>query len=57
VVGLVFAAAYNLGRTSLASSRDFLLLALGFVVLQFTAIAPMAVILGAALIGLLFHFS
>jgi len=57
VVGLVFAAAYNLGRTSLSSVRDFGLLAAGFVVLQFTAIAPMAVILGAALVGLLFRFS
>ena len=56
VVGLVFGAAFTLGRTSLTSARDFLLLAIGFVLLQFTAIAPMAVILGAALIGLLLHF-
>lgn len=57
VVGLVFAAAVNLGRTSLTSTRDYLLLLAGFVLLQFTAIAPMAVILGAALVGLLLHFS
>jgi chromate transporter len=57
VVGLVFAAAFNLGRTSLASTRDFILLGAGFAVLQFTAIAPMAVILGAAVAGLLLHFS
>ena len=57
VVGLVFAAAFTLGRTSLASARDFLLLAAGFALLQFTAIAPMAVILGAAVVGLLLHFS
>jgi chromate transporter len=57
VVGLVFAAAFNLGRTSLSSSRDFLLLGVGFAVLQFTAIAPMAVILGAAVVGLLLKFS
>jgi len=57
VVGLVFAAAFNLGRTSLASARDFLLLGVGFALLQFTAIAPMAVILGAAAVGLLLHFS
>ena len=57
VVGLVFAAAVNLGRTSLTSARDFVLLAAGFAVLQFTAIAPMAVILGAAVVGLLLHFS
>jgi chromate transporter len=57
VVGLVFAAAFNLGRTSLSSTRDFILLGAGFAVLQFTAIAPMAVILGAALVGLLLKFS
>lgn len=57
VVGLVFAAAFNLGRTSLTGARDFLLLAVGFLVLQFTAIAPMAVILGAALVGLLLRFA
>lgn len=56
VVGLVFAAAFTLGRTSLNSSRDFLLLAVGFALLQFTAIAPMAVILGAAAVGLLLNF-
>jgi chromate transporter len=57
VVGLVFAAAFNLGRTSLSSTRDFILLGAGFAVLQFTTIAPMAVILGAAVVGLLLHFS
>lgn len=57
VVGLVFAAAYNLGRTSLTSTRDFVLLALGFLLLQFTAITPMAVILGGAAVGLLLHFT
>lgn len=57
VVGLVFAAAFNLGRTSLTGARDFILLGAGFAVLQFTAIAPMAVILGAAVVGLLLHFS
>ena len=57
VVGLVFAAAFNLGRTSLTSVRDFVLLAAGFAVLQFTAIAPMAVILGAAVVGLVLRFS
>ena len=57
VVGLVFAAAFTLGRTSLSSTRDFVLLGVGFAVLQFTAIAPMAVILGAAGVGLLLKFS
>ena len=36
---------------------DFMLLGAGFAVLQFTAIAPMAVILGAAVVGLVLHFS
>ncbi|HJV67004.1 MAG TPA: chromate transporter [Geomonas sp.] len=57
VVGLIFAAGYTLGKSSLTSLRDLVLLCLGFAVLQFTAIAPMAVILGAALTGLIFHFS
>jgi chromate transporter len=57
VVGLVFAAAFNLGRSSLSNVRDFILLGVGFALLQFTAIAPMVVILGAALVGLLLNFS
>ncbi|GFO68373.1 chromate transporter [Geomonas limicola] len=56
VVGLVFAAAFNLGKTSLSQPRDFILLVAGFAVLQFTTLAPMAVILGAAAIGLIFNF-
>jgi chromate transporter len=57
VVGIVAAAAWNLGKTSLVSGRDFLLLAAGFLILQFTRTSPMFVILGAGAIGLLFHFS
>jgi len=57
VVGLVAAAAYALGKTSLLSLRDFLLLGVGFVILQFTRISPMFVILGAGAIGYLFHFA
>lgn len=57
VVGLVFAAAYTLGRNSLTSLRDFILLGLGFAVLQMTSIPPVVVILGAAVAGLLLHFS
>jgi chromate transporter len=57
VVGLVFAAAYTLGRSSLTTVRDFILLGAGFLILQFTPVPPMAVILGAALAGLLLHFS
>jgi len=57
VVGLVAAAAWNLGATSLAGGRDFLLLVLGFLILQFTRINPMFVILGAGAIGLFCGFS
>jgi chromate transporter len=57
VVGLVAAAAYTLGVTSLLTVRDFVLLAAGFVILQFTPISPMFVILGAGSIGFLFHFA
>ena len=57
VVGIVAAAAWSLGKTSLVSGRDFLVLAAGFLILQFTRTSPMFVILGAAAIGLLFHFS
>ncbi len=57
VVGLVAAAAYGLGRTSLISLRDFLLLAAGFLILQFTTVSPMFVIIGAGMVGYLFHFA
>ena len=57
VVGLVTAAAWNLGSSSLVSLRDVLLLAAGFVILQFTRISPMFVILGAGALGYFLHFS
>ena len=57
VVGLVAAAAWNLGKTSLTGGRDFILLIAGLLILQFTRISPMFVILGAAVLGLVFHFS
>jgi chromate transporter len=57
VVGLVVAAAWNLGTTSLAGVRDLLILAAGFLILQFTRISPMFVILGAGAIGFFFGFS
>ena len=57
VVGLVVAAAYNLGKTSLLSPRDFLLLCGGFLLLQFTRVSPMLVTLGAGAIGFFFHFA
>lgn len=57
VVGLVAAAAWNLGSSSLVSPRDVLLLAAGFAILQFTRISPLFVILGAAALGYFFGFS
>lgn len=56
VVGLVAAAALQLGKTSLSTPRDLLLLAAGFALLNFTRINPMIVILGAGTIGLLLKF-
>jgi chromate transporter len=56
VVGLVAAAAWNLGKTSLGSPRDLVLLVAGFSLMQFTRVSPMVVILGAGGIGLVFHF-
>ncbi|AJE03862.1 chromate transporter [Geobacter pickeringii] len=57
VVGLVTAAAWNLGSTSLVSPRDFALLAASFLLLQFTKVSPMFVILGAGALGYFFNFS
>ena len=57
IVGLVAAAAYSLGKTSLFSARDFAMLLAGFLILQFTRLSPMVVILGAGAIGFCFHFS
>lgn len=56
IVGLVAAAAFNLGKTSLFTARDFALLVAGFLILQFTGISPMFVIMGAGGVGLLLHF-
>lgn len=57
VVGLVAAAAWNLGTTSLVGARDLIILVTGFLILQFTRISPMIVILGAGAIGFFFRFS
>jgi chromate transporter len=57
VVGLVASAAWSLGKTSLLSVRDFLLLVAGFLLLQFTSVSPMFVILGAGAVGYLFRFA
>jgi chromate transporter len=57
VIGLVAAAAFSLGTTSLGSVRDFIMLGVGFLILQFTKTSPMPVILGAGAIGYLLHFT
>jgi len=56
VVGIIAAAAWEMGSTSLAGVRDFILLAAGFLILQFTGISPMFVILGAGTVGYIFGF-
>ncbi|MDA8429150.1 MAG: chromate transporter [Geobacteraceae bacterium] len=53
VVGLVAAAACNLGASSLAGVRDYIILAAGFAMFKWTRVSPMLVILGAGLAGLL----
>ncbi|NTW88020.1 MAG: chromate transporter [Desulfobulbaceae bacterium] len=53
VVGLVAAAAWNLGVSSLSGLKEFLVLAIGFAVFKWTKISPMFVILGAGVVGLL----
>ena len=55
VVGLVAAAAWNLGISSLAEGKEFIILAVGFVVFKWTRVSPMLVILGAGLIGLMIN--
>lgn len=52
VVGLVAAAAWNLGGSSLTGVRDLTILAAGFALFKWTKISPMLVILGAGLLGL-----
>ena len=55
VVGLVAAAAWNLGASSLSGLKDFLILSVGFAVFKWTKISPMVVILLAGLVGLLIN--
>jgi len=55
VVGLVAAAAWNLGVSSLSGVKEFLILAVGFAIFKWTKITPMFVILGAAVVGLLIN--
>lgn len=56
IVGLVAAAALQLGKTSLTTPRDLLLLAAGFAILYITDMSPMLVILGAGALGFFFRF-
>ena len=55
VVGLVGAAAWNLGVASLAGAKEFIVLGAGFALFKWTKISPMIVILGAGLVGLLIN--
>jgi len=55
VVGLVAAAAWNLGASSLSGVREFIVLAAGFAIFKWTRTSPMVVILGAGLVGLLLN--
>lgn len=55
VVGLVAAAAWNLGASSLSGVREFIVLAAGFAIFKWTRTSPMVVILGAGLVGLLIN--
>lgn len=55
VVGLIAAAAWNLGVSSLTGIKEFVILAAGFVIFKWTRISPMLVILGAGVAGLLLN--
>jgi chromate transporter len=55
VVGLVAAAAWDLGVSSLSGAKEFAILAVGFTIFKWTKITPMFVILGAGLVGLLLN--
>lgn len=52
VVGLVAAAAWNLGVSSLSGIKEFLILAVGFAIFKWTKVSPMLVILAAGALGL-----
>jgi chromate transporter len=52
VVGLVAAAAWNLGAASLVGVKEFIVLVAGFIIFKWTKVSPMIVILGAGLVGL-----
>lgn len=53
VVGLVAAAAWNLGVESLAGAGELVTLAAGFALFRWTKLSPMLVIIGAGVVGIL----
>lgn len=55
IVGLVAAAAWNLGVSSLSGVRELVIMAIGFAIFKWTKISPMIVIIGAGLVGLLIN--
>lgn len=55
IVGLVAAAAWNLGASSLSGTRELVVLAIGFAIFKWTGVSPMIVIIGAGLAGLLIN--
>ncbi|HBA72663.1 MAG: chromate transporter [Geobacteraceae bacterium GWC2_55_20] len=55
VVGLVAAAAWNLGASSLSGTKEFIVLLIGFAIFKWTSVSPMVVIIGAGLVGLLIN--
>jgi chromate transporter len=55
VVGLVAAAAWNLGAASLSGVKEFIVLGAGFAIFKWTKVSPMFVILGAGVVGLLIN--
>ncbi|MBL0224385.1 MAG: chromate transporter [Geobacteraceae bacterium] len=55
VVGLVAAAAWNLGSSSLAGTQEFVALALGCALFTWTRVSPMIVIVGAGVVGVLMN--
>ena len=55
VVGLIAAAAWNLGVASVSGVREIAILVAGFVIFKFTKVSPMVVILGAGVVGFLIN--
>lgn len=55
VVGLVAAAAWNLGVSSLSGVKELVILGVGFAIFKWTKVTPMLVILGAVVVGVLLN--